>query len=142
MILRPLNYRLHMGELKGCVYKKIGDFVLALYQFVGKSGNVLTSSKIKKDELKKWGKEDKVEEVMQDALKNTARLFPACVYSKRRKENIDFLQEDCSKNDISAMDNAILLSTFEVTNGAMALFYPGVAEKMSSIMGGAFTAVL
>lgn len=141
LILRPLNYSLHMRELRGCVYQKIGDFVLVLYQFLGDIGNMLTTRKIKRDELKEWGMEEKAEQVMQDALENSAKLFPACTFDYRRQKEVDFLTADFSRRDIAVAGNHFLISTFKTINGALALFYPGVVEKLVEMMGGAFKVV-
>ena len=141
LILRPLNYGLHIRELNGCVYKRRGDLCLVLYQLLGNAGKSVVSSKIKRSELKNWDMEGKEEQVMNDALENTARLFPACVYNKKEDKEVDFLSSDITKEDMMDAFGGTLLSTFANINGAVALFYPGVAEKMMKIMGGAFSAV-
>ena len=142
LILRPLNYRLHREDLEGHVYRRVGDFVLALYQLLGDANKTLTTSKIKKSELERWGMADQVEKIMQDALENTARLFPPCVCDQRTQKEVNFLTGDFTRKDITHENsNMILLSTMKTTNGAVALFYPGVIEKMMKIMGGSFVAV-
>ena len=131
--------------------KKINDFVLILHQLIevkeepktnGKMTH-FTSSKIKRGEMKKWGISE--EEVLDEAMKNTARLFPPCVFNKKTGKEVNFLAEKgLTKKDITAPFSpieCILLSTFTTTNGAIALFYPGVIEKMMKIMGGFFVAV-
>lgn len=139
LIIRPLNYPRNIQELQGHVYRRIGDLVLALYQFVGSSEHSVMSSKIRRDELERWGVSQ--EQAMHDALENTMKLFPACVYNYKKGQEVDFLAEDFAREDITEDGKMILLSTFRVTNGATALFYPGVVSKMKGIMGGAFTAV-
>lgn len=146
LIVRPLNYGLHIDELGGNVYRKVGDFVLALYQLIGDSEVSLISSKISRDELKEWGMSAQSDKVIDEALANTARLFPACVYDNRAGNTdedmaVNFLEGEFERKDITAYGRTILLSTFKTTNGAAALFYPGVAEKMMRIMGGPFWAV-
>ena len=140
LILRPLNWELHGDQLRDCLYRKIGDFALVLYQWVGKAKHSLYSSKIRKEELAWWGMSDRVGQVMEEALANTARLFPACVYDKRLGKEVDFLASDVTRNDIT-FSGFILMSTFATTNGAVSLFYPGVREKMLEVMGGPFQAV-
>ena len=141
LILRPLNYSLHIRDLKGCVYRKVNDFVLVLYQLLGDSNHSIVTSKIKRDELKRWGMEGQEDKVIRDALENTARLYPPCVYDQRTKQEENFLEKEFTKKDICVTGNRILLSTFTTTNGAVSLFYPGVIEKMMEIMGGPFQAV-
>lgn len=142
LILRPLNYSLHMRDLRGCVYRKVNDFVLCLYQVLADTGNNLMTSKIKRTDLEKWGIEE--EGVIHDALKNTARLYPACVYDQRTKREENLLEKEFRKEDITIQaphGKLICLSTFRTTNGAVSLFYPGIMEKMMKIMGGPFQAV-
>lgn len=143
LIVRPLNYSLHIRDLNGCVYWKISDFVLALYQVLGDENNSLVTSKIRRDEIEKWGMKGQEEKIIQDALTNTARLYPPCVYDQRTGCEEDFLKKEFSRKDITFQfcANKIMLSTFKTTNGAVALFYPGVIEKMMKIMGGSFLAV-
>ncbi|MBR3306924.1 MAG: hypothetical protein IKI75_06700 [Lachnospiraceae bacterium] len=146
LIIRPLNYSLHARELKGCVYRKFSDFVFVLYQRMSDSEGTLITSKIKRDELKDWGYAEREEEVLEDAMLNTMRLYPASVYDYRINEEVEFLEGDFTRKDITMagglMGNHILMSTLNCTNGAIALFYPGVVEKMMEIMGGPFNAVL
>ena len=141
LILRPLNYSLHIRELKGCVYKRIGDFALVLYQLLSNKNKMLATRKIQRDELKYWNMEEKAGQVMQDALENSAKLFPACAFDYSKRQEVDFLTADFSRKDITMAGNYFLISTFNTINGAMALFYPGVVEKLMKMMGGAFIAV-
>ncbi len=143
LIVRPLNYNLHIHDLKGCVYKRVSDFALVLYQVISDTDDILATSKIKREELKHWGMEGQEEQVIQDALRNTADLFPACVYDQRTGKEENLMEKEFAKADIimHARMDIILVSTFKVINGAVALFYPGVMEKLMRIMGGPFQAV-
>lgn len=140
LIIRPLNYGLHIDELRGRVYRRIGDIALVLYQLIGDAENTLISSKISREEVKLWGIND-TDKVIDDALENTARIFPASTYSYTKNQEIDVMSEDFTKQDISLGGTMLMISTFKATNGAAALFYPGVAAKMMKVMGGAFWAV-
>ena len=86
------------------------------------------------------------EKVMQAALENSMRLFPPCVHNFKLQKEVNFLSEGFSKEEImftSPFTNKkqLLLSTFGTVNGAVALFYPGVIEKMMKVMEGPFLAV-
>ena len=140
LIIRPLNYTLHSRELTKSVYRTVGDIVLVLYQLIGDVGNSLTTSKIQKEELETWGMAGQEQQVLDDALENTAKLFPACVQDYAKGECVDFLNADFKYEDI-AVTNFIMLSTFRTTNGAVAMFYPGVADKLFNLMKGEFIAV-
>ena len=140
LIIRPLNYNLHKDDLVGHVYMNIGDFVLVLYQLLGDANHALATSKIKMDEVIRWKMHDKIDIVMNNALANTSRIFPACVDSNTKGKMVDFLTEDVTKSDM-IVGGQIMLSTFKMTNGAVSLFYPGVVYKMMKVMGGPFLAV-
>ena len=140
LIIRPLNYNLHRDNLIDHVYMNVGDFVLVLYQLLGDANHSLVTSKIKMDEIKQWNMEGEIDRIMQEALENTSRIYPACVYSNKLGREVNFLTEDFTKSEITNMGQ-IVLSTFKVNNGAVALFYPGVVEKMMTVMGGAFLSV-
>ena len=141
LIIRPLNYSLHMQDLQGCVYKKFSDFALVLYQLMGNSSGTLLSSKIKREEMKLWNVDEEM--VMKNALENSMRLFPPCVGNQKTGETMNFFEDNFSKEDIIAVmlnERSILLSTTVTSNGALAIFYPGVIEKMMKLMGGPFLA--
>lgn len=140
LIIRPLNYTLHSRELTKSVYRTVGDIVLVLYQLIGDVGNSLTTSKIQKEELETWGMAGQEQQVLDDAIENTAKLFPACVQDFTKGKCVDFLNNDFKYEDI-AVTNFILLSTFRTTNGAAAIFYPGVSDKLLDVMKGEFIAV-
>ena len=145
LIIRPLNYKRYMSELSEYVYRRTGDIAFVLYQLLSYSKeNGITSSRIRRNDLIKWNMQDKIDDVIKDALENTARIFPAIVYNYAKNEQVDFLNDDFKKEDITNKEflpDIILLSTDAATNGAIALFYPGVCEKMLKIMGGSFAAV-
>ena len=141
LIIRPLNYDLHKRFLGGAIYKRCDDIVLAVYQKVSVSDGILSTRKILKSDLERWGMVDKEEDIIQAALLNSQRLNPACVFNKYTHSECDFFTGNFTKKDISIAKGQIFLSAFRSSNGAAALFYPGVAEKLRKIMGGEFNVV-
>ena len=139
LILRPLNFKHYAPLLGDHIYRQIGDVALVLYMLVGDVEHSLTTSKIKREELEQWG--IPAEQALEDALKNTARLFPACVYDMRIGREVDLLKTDFRKEDVTFFSRTLMISTFRTTNGAVSLFYPGVLEKLLKVMGGPFEAV-
>jgi len=139
LIVRPLNYQKNCPELSKYVYRRIGDVALVLYQILGDADHTLTTSKIRRSELDRWGVTP--QEALDNALENTARIYPACVYDQRVSQEVDLLSGDFSKEDLMLLPGTFAVSTFKTTNGAAALFYPGVVQKLMTIMGGPFVAV-
>ena len=141
LIIRPLNYKLHIRDLQGCVYQRFSDMAFVLYQRIGESSHHLTTSKIRRKELEKWGMQEQEEKIMEDALINTMRFSRPCVYDTSKQQEVDVLEEDFVFENITIMHENVLMSTFSPTNGAISLFYPGVREKMMKVLGGPFNAV-
>lgn len=141
LIIRPLNYQRNREKLSGCMYRQTGDVALALYQLLGERDHTIHTSRIEKKDLHRWNMDGQKIEILDDALRNTARIYPPCVYSRVYGDAVNFLSHHLEKDDIMFLNQVILLSTFETTNGAAALFYPGVREKMLEIIGGPFYAV-
>ena len=88
--------------------------------------------------MEKWGQDE--EYVFEEALKNTRVLAPPRVY---RWEQLIF-DENYQGDDFMAENTGLYLSkgavgncisTLARTNGAVAIFFPGVAEYISEYMG-------
>lgn len=141
LIIRPLNYQRNREKLSGCMYRQTGDVALTLYQLLGERDHTIHTSRIEKKDLHRWDMDGQEEEILDAALRNTAQIYPPCVYSRIYGDAVNFLSHHLEKDDIMFLNQVILLSTFETTNGAAALFYPGVREKMLEIIGGPFYAV-
>lgn len=143
LIIRPLNYNYHRRELKNCIYTRNGDIALVLYLIFSYDKEYgLNTSKIQKTTFQHWNKTES--QVWENALMNTYVLAPPRLYANP-------LDADCAsytKGAFMAAGNDIrlhplqvpLVTTTQRINGAIALFYPGVKERLSQIMGGSFYA--
>lgn len=139
LIVRPLNYEKYQGELNAYyVFRHCGEVALVLYQLVHRDRDMLITSRINRDELVHWGKNCK--EVMQEALENTARLFPPVVYDDHEKDGVSLLDREDAPLDLMPAGYALLSNSIG-QNGAVSIFYPGVIEKMMKWMNGPFYAV-
>lgn len=143
LILRPLNYGLHAKKLQNAVYEREGDIAIVLYQLLGNGRSSIMTSEINRREVEAWGKLNALEEVFRDAMKNTMKLFPAAVCNYGNGcEDADFLKTEFgSVDEITSPIGTILLSTSKAANGALAIFYPGVREKLHKLLGDDFFVV-
>lgn len=142
LFIRLLNYDDNSEELKDAIYKRIGDIAQVLYMKVSeRDGNVM-STKILKSVLEKWqANSDLLSEdyIFEEALKNTERMSPPRIY---RWEQMIFDpeyegEEFMSPGTESAISKDFIgncLSIPEKTNGAVAIFYPGVAERFADVL--------
>lgn len=138
LIVRPLNVNLHHNELKGCIYQCFGDVALTLYHAVSDDGYLITH-KVTKEEVESCSKSE--EELLQKALANTAERYPAVTVNFATHKEILVMQESFTKEEIMTAIGTAILSTTKGTNGAAALFYPGVVEKIWNVLGEDFIAV-
>ncbi len=146
LFIRLLNYDDNSEELKDAIYKRIGDIAQVLYMKVSeRDGNVM-STKILKSIVRKWqANSDLLSEdyIFEEALKNTERMSPPRIYRWEQMifnpeyegESFMNLGDKCElKKD--AMGNC--LSTTKKTNGAVAVFLPGVAEQLAYMLDSDF----
>ena len=142
LFIRLLNYDDNSEELKDAIYKRIGDITQVLYMKVSeRDGNVM-STKILKSIVRKWqANSDLLSEdyIFEEALKNTYLMSPPRIY---RWEQMIFDpgyegEEFMSPGTESAISKDFIgncLSIPEKTNGAVAIFYPGVAERFADVL--------
>lgn len=142
LIIRPLNFTNHKYNLKEAVYKRIGDIALVLYIVIYENKEQgLGTSKINKDIFEKWDKD--IDEVWEAALTNTYVLAPPRMYiSPMERMNPPY-----EKGAFMALGSKMKsfgkltvpsVTTVKQVNGAIAMFYPGVKEKIASMAGGSY----
>ena len=142
LFIRLLNYDDNSEELKDAIYKRIGDIAQVLYMKVSeRDGNVM-STKILKSIVRKWqANSDLLSEdyIFEEALKNTERMSPPRIYRWEQMifdpeyEGEEFMNPG-TESAISKDFIGNCLSIPEKTNGAVAIFYPGVAERFANVL--------
>lgn len=141
LFIRLLNLERNRKELKNGVYRVVGDIALVLYMRMGHFEGVLSSFKIRRDMLERWNQDS--EEVFDKALLNTYLLTPPRIF---KWEKLVFDADYTGDNFMNILSDFPLkkdsmgncLSTTERTNGAVAVFLPGVAERLGNLMGSGF----
>ena len=130
------------------VYRLIsgGDIAeeVCLYFGETKEGSIRTAA-VTRGLISEWGMEGKEDEVTEEAIANTGRLFHPRTFSLEKMffAGPDYTGEDiseCSDETLNA-PYGICLSTDIRTNGASAIIMPGVAEMLSKRLGSGLYAV-
>lgn len=141
LFVRLLNCDRNSDILKNVVHKTLGDIALTVCAIVDDNREDLISTKILKFMVKKWGKTET--DIFNEALENTYRATPPRIYKLEemifnREYTGDSFMESCDEDVISkdAMGNG--LSTTIKTNGAVAVFLPGVAERLAELLNSDF----
>ena len=129
LFIRLINFEKNKTELENSFYKRNGDIALTLYMKISDEDGMMTSLKVPLQCVERWDLEK--EDVFMAALKNTASMMPPKVYDMMKMLlNPEYDGEDIDDPDYIPFQNAMgnCLSTGQKTNGAVAIFYPGVAR--------------
>lgn len=143
LIIRPLNYTDHRSELKNCIYRRYGDIALILcIIFSNDAKHGINTSKIQKPTFDKW----KIPEndVWESALTNTSVMAPPRIYANPLEaDQAPYSRGEFMTNHRNMQLHPLqvpLVTTTQQMNGAIALFYPGVRDRLAEIMGGSYYA--
>ena len=141
LFIRLLNVPRHAEELRHAVYRQNGDIALVLYLKLAETENSVVSAKVHDEYMGIWGRGRK--ELLDMALVNTMRMAPPRIYhwekllSDAGYDGEDFM--GAVKNiEEEIQEKSYLgfcLSTTKRTNGAVAIFFPGVAKRLAAVMG-------
>ena len=141
LFIRLLNVEKNRAELDDAIFRTIGDIALVLYARMGELDGCSTSVKIKQHIFEKWDKDEQM--AFNDALLNTYFISPPRIYCWEKLIcNMDYQGENFMNLlfDEPLKKSAIgnCLSTATRTNGAVAVFLPGVAQRLSDLLDGGF----
>lgn len=142
LFIRPLNFNDHRYELKDNMYRLIGDIVLVLYllasdENVDGQHNVM-SIKFPKSLTESW--ELSEEEIWEYAMTNTYMMAPPRMFINP----LDTYNPPYHKGAFMALNSDIkslnagdipTITTTKQMNGAIAMFYPGVQERIAELFG-------
>lgn len=140
LFVRLLNCDRNSDILKNVVHKTLGDIALTVCAIVDNRENLI-STKILKSMVEKWRKTET--DIFNEALENTYRATPPRIY---KWEGVlcdesyagESFMNDEDVYDLSKSFSGNILSTTRKTNGAVAVFLPGVAEKISELLDSDF----
>ena len=140
LFVRLLNCDRNSDILKNVVHKTLGDIALTVCAIVDNRENLI-STKILKSMVEKWRKTET--DIFNEALENTYRATPPRIYKLEGVLcNESYAGESfMNDEDVCDLDKSFsgnILSTTRKTNGAVAVFLPGVAEKISELLDSDF----
>lgn len=141
LFVRLINYDRNADILRDVVHKTLGDIVFTVYAIVDENEFGIVSTKVLKSMVKKWDKNE--DDIFNEAIKNTYYLTPPRIY---KWEGVlcdesyagESFMNDEDICDLSKSFSGNILSTTRKTNGAIAVFLPGVAEKISELLDSDF----
>lgn len=141
LFVRLINYDRNTdiltNILQNVVYKTLGDIAFVVCAILDEREDNFISTKILKSMVKKWGKNE--DDIFNEAIENTYRMSPPRFYMlEKMLLNNNYSGDSFMNSDDTFQLNdrfvGNLLSTARQTNGAIAVFLPGVAEKISEML--------
>lgn len=146
LILRPISYALRLEELSDGIFWRLGDIALALYLLVYDDPDNLLSLKLGRNFTERWRKRDSV--LLTGALLNCVSRMPPRLYPGQDllsfyddQGGVFMKGEKGVRTMISPQDHrqgviGYRLTTTRRINGAIAIFYPGVKERLAKLLQG------
>lgn len=147
--LTAVNYQNHADRLANTVHRRIGEFALYYTIFLDDKGKGGRAVHVGPEKLQEWGMRES--QLFEIAMKNTVKENPPVFFAmenmllKTQADEFEaFCREilGCDRNVISedmfvtdhekSMVNMYVLSTMSCIGGAVALFYPGVLQKIAN----------
>lgn len=149
LMIRAINFAKNSVRLEDAVYSRFGDMAICAYMKVSHKDGQFMSAKVTKDILKKYNVS--AEQIMKDAVNNSCMLYPERLFfnlSELYNPQYNGISSDealelirtgrLKRNKLIPM---IALTNSAHLNGASAMFYPKVADRISEIFGGDYYAV-
>ncbi len=148
LIIRPLYYPDYRSELESGIYWRFGDIALVLCLLVQEDAENFVTMKLRREMTERWNVTD--ETLLTNALLNTyAKMPPRLYYGTDIRSEYDyhygvFMPGEKGlgirihpRNERERL-HGYLLTTTRRWNGAVALFYPGVKERLAELLDGDF----
>jgi len=149
LFIRVSSAEKNADYLKNVPHIIVEDMAITYHLKMNMDENGVASAVVSHDNLRMYGVS--VEELHQVALENSEKLFPLYSFdlNERMRQNFiedmkrdgmpDEMIEELLKEFPESGENAMTVVTNDVgVNGAAAIFYPGVMERMAEIAKGDF----
>ncbi len=149
LMIRAINFQKNSVRLENTVYSRFGDMAICAYMKVSHTDGEFMSSKVTNDILKKYNVS--AEQIMKDAVNNSWMLYPERLFfnlSELYNPQYNGISADealelikTGRLKVNKSGPMIALTNSAHLNGASAMFYPEIAEKISEIFGDDYYAV-
>ena len=145
-IIRPMNYEMNQELLQDTIYQKIDDITLALYTVMYDNNGCLAAEKICRSAAQIWGVS--AEKLLEETIISAGRIRPPRLYHRDDIERMSCLEGgvfmpgergkriEIHNHDAEEGIRGYRLTVQGYTNGASALFYPGVQERLATLLEG------
>ncbi|MCM1099886.1 MAG: DUF5688 family protein [Clostridium sp.] len=146
VIMRPLNYERNREELRDSVYWRFGEIALVLHVPLRESGEEHMTMKLSRRTAQQWNVSSGI--LLMNAILTTCRDMPPRLYGGGDLSRFActdrgrFMPGESRGPEEPRFENGeegrqgYRLTNVGRTNGAIALFYPGVQERLAVLLRG------
>lgn len=141
LVVRLLPYEENKEKLEGVVYEKFYDIAIVLYIAISHEDGILNTAKVKESFLEKWHvrrEADLYTIAAQNVIRDQHPVIGDLTSTITDKLESVFL---VTPESLSSYVGPALLTTSQKTNGAVAAFIPGVADKLVELFDDSFYVV-
>lgn len=146
LTIRLLPYEENKEKLEDVVYHQFYDIAVVLYITISHEDGILNTTKVKKSLLEKWPgwRMKRIQEAdlftiaAQNVVRDQHPVIGDLTSTITDKLESVFL---VTPESLSSYVGPALLTTSQKTNGAVAVFIPGVADKLVELLGDSFYVV-
>lgn len=149
LVVRPVNFDQRRENLQRAVYKRIGDIALGMYILLYEDHENYNTCPCYKEIIENWNVPE--EEMWETAMRNTMlSALPRMFFAPEDTVNPPynkgaFMAAGVDEDFTIHKEDVPVVTTTRGLNGAIAMFYPGVQERISELAGGdyyvAFTSI-
>lgn len=143
LVVRLRNFSDNRYGFRDICYRRFGDMALVLCVITYNENEMIGTLKVPREYPEKWGTD--VNTAIDEALLNTYVNQPPRLYF--RESDMEHPHPPYERGAFMALGAdyhlpspavAPILTTYPYADGAIAMFYPGVAEKLAEVMGGSY----
>ncbi len=138
LFLRTVNWEREEENLRDAVYRKSGEIALAVYLHIGECEEYVMNTRVRRCYLDRWGQTE--DALFCLSMENTVQRYPARILSwEKFMRGGDWNPEGedpfTEWTDADQGPQGNCLTTLQKSYGAIALFYPGMAERLAEVFG-------
>ena len=141
LFIRVSNYDRNLAMSDEVPHKLVGDLMITCHIRVNVDEGGMASTVVNDMLMEKYGIDE--ETLFADAIENSPKILPVKINSLLN--TVSSMMNDPDLNADMIADGSVpevMVVTNEMNiNGASAMFYPGVMDELSAMMGGDFVAI-
>ncbi|MBR4163119.1 MAG: hypothetical protein IKR11_06310 [Solobacterium sp.] len=132
LIVRVIPFPEEDPDENALIYRRYGDIALCTYILIGDNGYDYLTLKLPRQVASEMNLTD--DYLLERALRNTSMLYPPVLYDNSADAYYCENELTFAEAESHFFPDGFFLSNIRTVNGATALFYPGVMERIAELL--------